>query len=82
MSGSISNGGTNAEFTQNFANFDDTFRKGGHPIFQMYFGPDSSNNFNFKSQTSKGKKPNAQSFFTNKGFPWFYDFDFSHSNFS
>ena len=61
--------GSNSGFNHGFGQFDDLFGgDDGHPIFQMFFGPGSSNNFNFRSQNSRSGRGNMRDqFFSNRG---------------
>ena len=60
--------------------FDDMFSEGNHPLFQMFFGPGSSNSFNFKSQGSGARPKNGQTFFTNQS-SGFEQFGFKNPKF-
>lgn len=73
--GGYESSGSTPEFTQQYGNFEEMFGDGSNPIFQMFFGPGSSNSFNFRSSTNSGKRQNPHSFFTSKGFSGADDFD-------
>lgn len=47
--------------------FNDMFGDENNPMFQMFFGPGSSNNFNFRSQNSwSGRNNRRENFFSNR----------------
>lgn len=56
-------------------NFGDMFGGDDHPVFQMFFGPGSSNSFNFRSQQSQSNRSNMKDqFFSNRGDPFGFNF--------
>ena len=73
--------GSTQDFAQHHAGFEDMFGEGGHPIFQMFFGPGSSNSFNFRSQAGGRRQPNMNSFFTQQGASGFENFGFKDFRF-